>query len=196
MKKRVYFNLLLVALIILLVYLLIASIREPIAFQREKAKRELAVIEKLIEIRQAQELFRGVKGGFAPSFDSLVKVLTRDSFRIVKVIGDPDDPNFTGEITYDTTYIPAIDSVRALGLNLDSLKYVPYTHGDTFQIAADTLTYQKTLVNVVEVGVSRRKFMGKWGSKKYAKYDNSYDPDKVIKFGDLNKPTLAGNWEN
>jgi hypothetical protein len=137
-----------------------------------------------------------VTGGFAGDFDTLQLVLERDSFVIVSIIGDPDDANFTGEITYDTTKIPAIDSVRALGLQLDSLRYVPYGKGEMFEIASDTLTYQKTMVNVVEVGTIYKVFMGEYASNRFKKYDDRYNPGKAMKFGDLNKPTVAGSWDN
>ncbi|MCP3927546.1 MAG: hypothetical protein GY705_00415 [Bacteroidetes bacterium] len=192
---RLAINLILILIIAGLVYVLISSIQEPIAFKREKEKRELAVIEKLQVVRQSQELFRAIKGGFAPDFDTLKQVLTTDSFRIIQVFGDPDDPTNTEAITYDTLYRPAFDSIQVLGINLDSLPFVPYSGGARFDMQADTLTYQSTLVNVVEVGVRRNVFMGKYGDPKYAKYNDSYDPSSLMKFGNMNAPNLSGNWE-
>lgn len=192
---RLVINLVLAAIVVGLVWVLISSIREPIAFKRERERREQAVIDKLRMIRQAQEAFRDIKNGFAPSFDSLRKVLRTDSFRVINVIGDPDDPNFTGEVTYDTFYFPAFDSIQELGIKLDSIEYVPFGGGVTFDIAADTLTYQSTLVNVVEVGTPRKTYMGRFADPSYARYDQSYNPNSIIKFGDMNKPNLSGNWE-
>jgi len=193
---RIVLNLLFVAIALFLLYTLYKSIEEPIAFNKERTIRESAVINKLKEIRQAQEMYRYITGEFAGDFDTLSKVLTEDSFAIIKIIGDPDDPEFTGEIIKDTLLSPAIDSVIALGMNLDSLRYVPFGGGITFNIQADTMTYQKTLVNVVEVGVQRKKFMGKWGTSHFKRYDQGYNPDKPLKFGDMNAPKLAGNWED
>lgn len=192
---RLVINLFLAAVVIGLVWLLISSIREPIAFKAEKERREQAVIDKLMEIRTAQDLFRNITDGFAPSFDSLSDVLRNGDFAIVSVIGDPDDPDFTGEIIYDTTYSPAIDSIMALGINLDSLPLVPFGNGATFDISADTITYQKTVVPVVEVGVKRKIFMGQYADKRFARYDQKYDPEKPLKFGSMNAPQLSGNWE-
>ena len=192
---RMIINLVLAAIIVGLVWVLISSIREPIAFKAEKEKRERAVIDKLMKIRTAQEAFRNIKGGFAPSFDSLSYVLKTDSFMIVSVIGDPDDPDFTGEIIYDTTYMPAIDSIKAMGINLDSMRFVPYGGGAVFDIQADTITYQSTNVPVVEVGVRRKVFMGPFKDPRFARYDNGYDPNSILKFGNMNAPNLAGNWE-
>lgn len=192
---RLVINLILAAIVLGLVWVLIGSIREPIAFKAEKDKRERAVVDKLIQIRQAQEAFRTIKEGFAPDFDSLSYVLKNDSFMIIKVIGDPDDPNFTGEITYDTSYSSAFDSIQAMNINLDSLRYVPFSSGTEFDIQADTITYQSTTVEVVEVGVRRKYFMGRYADPRFAKYDNGYDPNSYIKFGNMNAPNLAGNWE-
>lgn len=192
---KLVINLVLIAIIVFLVWMLIASIREPIAFKAVKDKREQAVIDKLMTIREVQEMFRSIKDGFAPSFDSLSKVLREDDFAIVSVIGDPDDPNFTGEITYDTTYFPAIDSINAMGINLDSLQYVPYGNGAVFQIASDTITYQSTNVPVVEVGIKKKEFMGQYADSRFSKYDQSYNPETLLKFGNLNAPQLTGSWD-
>ena len=192
---RIIINLVLAVIVLGLVWVLIGSIREPIAFKAEKEKRERAVVAKLMKIRTAQEAFRNIKGGFAPNFDSLAMILETDSFAIVKVIGDPDDPNFTGEIIYDTTYMPAIDSIQAMGINLDSLQFVPYGSGASFDIEADTITYQSTNVPVVQVGVRRNVFMGPYASPRFARYDSGYDPNSILKFGNMNAPNLSGNWE-
>ena len=52
-----------------------------------------------------------------------------------------------------------------------------------------------TTVDVVEVGIAYKDFMGDFGDAKYKKYDNLYDPGKKIKFGSLSKPILTGSWE-
>lgn len=194
---RMLINLILLAIVAFLVYLLVQSIREPIAFKAVKDAREAAVVDKLMQIRQAQEIYRSCndEGSFAGSWDDLKTVLNTGRIPFVKVIGDPDDPNFQGEITYDTSYVAAADSIRSLGWIIDSLQYIPYSGGKSFDIKADTLSYQKTLVNVVEVGTSRKSFMGKYASPEYKRYDVAYEPNSVIKFGDMNKPNLSGNWE-
>ena len=193
---RLIINLILLAIVAALIYLLVQSISEPIAFKAEKDKRENAVVDKLMQVRQAQEIYRSVhNGSFAGSWSDLKNTLKTGRIPFVSVIGDPDDPNFTGVITYDTSYVAAADSVRALGWSIDSLQYVPYGGGKSFNIQADTLSYQKTLVDVVEVGVSRKDFMGRFADAKFRRYDVSYDPNTVIKFGDMNKPNLSGNWE-
>jgi len=185
-------SLILSALIAFLIYSLYISIKEPISFQAEKTTRKDKVTAKLEEIRSCQEIYRDITGQFAHNFDTLVYVLTNDSIPFVNIEGDPDDPN--SNFTKTTTYSMAIDSIRGMGVNLDSLKYVPYSAGKEFAIQADTITYQQTNVPVVEVGTRWIEFMGEFASPKYQKYDNLYDPSAMLKFGDMQKPSLSGNW--
>jgi len=174
-------------------YVLYANIKEPIAFNAEKLKREDAVINRLMDIRECQNIFKGITGEYAGSFDTLTEVMKTGQIEFENVEGDPDSKEgFKRTVTYS----PAIDSVKAMGIQLDSLAFVPYAPaGTTFEIQADTLTYQQTLVHVLEVGTRYNKFMGQYASPKYTKYDNSYDPAKTMKFGNMNAPNTTGNWE-
>ena len=185
---RLIINLILIGVVILLGYLLFFGIKEPIAFGDAKKERLEAVTNRLKQVRFAQEFHRDITGLFANSFDSLKHVLTTDSFTLVKIIGNPDDPN--GEFTRIETKKSAKDS-----LALDSLPFVPYSGGARFTIQADTLTYQKTLVTVTEVGTQWKTFMGKYADAKYQRYDNLYFPNNLVKFGDMSGPNLGGNWE-
>lgn len=191
---RLIVNILLFLLVLFLAYMVYGAIKEPIAFEEEKNRREQVVSSKLTEIRTAQEIYRSITGKFANNFDTLTYVLKNDSIPFEVIMGDPDDPTGT-EFLRETTYSSALDSIMALGINLDSLQFVPYTNGQTFHIEADTMTYQQTLVPIVQVGVKWKKFMGKFADDRYSRYDTNYDPEKMMKFGDMTKPNLSGNWE-
>lgn len=189
-------NTVLILLICALGYMIYNSIKEPIAFQDVKNKRKDVVAAKLDQIRNAQEIYKAVKGSYAGSFEELTRVLKNDSIPFVKIIGDPDDPENADKFTKEITYAPAIDSVKAMGINLDSLQFVPFAPaGTVFNIQADTIEYQSTEVFVVEVGTRWKEFMGEYGDARFSKYDKSYDPMKMIKFGDMNSPSISGNWE-
>jgi hypothetical protein len=190
---RIIANIFILILIGFLAYLLYSSIREPISFGDEKAKREKAVVNKLKKVRNAQQFYKDITGMYASDFDTLAHVLRTGDFYEVRVSGNPDDPDADFEL--DTIYTPAYDTIQKLGWNLDSLKYVPFTEGVTFDIQADTIQYQQTKTAVVQVGVKREKFMGKYADPSFSKYDKRYDPSTMIKFGDMNKPSVAGNWE-
>lgn len=199
---RIIINIVLIAIIAALAWMLINSIREPIKFKAELNKREDAVVDRLMKIRDLQDAYRSITGLYANDFDSLFHVLRTDSFMEVAVIGDPDDPDYDGVIRYDTTFKRAIDSLRGMGFNPDSLDYlrfVPFTDPPgsvEFDMASDTIIYQKTPnVPVVMVGARYRDFMGPFKDPKYAKYNNNYDPNSLVKFGDLGAPNTSGNWE-
>ena len=194
---KLVINLVLLAAAGLLIWSLANSIKEPIAFGNEKTKREEAVIYRLKNIRTAQQLYRDVTNdGYAPSFDTLLYVLKNGKIPIISVFGDVDDPNFDGIIRYDTLYVSAQDSINTLKIQLDSLPFVPYAGGKKFEIQADTVRYQSTLVDVVEVKTTYKTFMGDFGDIRFKRYDQSYDPDKALKFGNMSSPSLSGSWDS
>lgn len=190
---RLIINLLLLVLIVVLGWLLVTNIQEPIMFKAEKEKRESAVVSQLKDVRSTLEIYKAITGEYPKSFDTLKYVLKTGQIPLVQVYDDPNDP--TGEsYIYDTLYFSAVDSIKSLGISIDSLDLVPYSDGAKFNIQADTMTYQSTLVDVVEVSVRRKAFMGPYADPRFGKYDNSYDPNSLLKFGDMNAPNLSGNW--
>ncbi len=192
---RTIFSLLFLVLAFVLAFLLYKSIEEPIAFNAERATRTDAVSSKLEMIRDAQDLYRDITGEYAANFDTLKEVLTDGQLLSIRVVGDADAVD-GGEVTYDTTYIAARDTAAGLGIVLDDMEIVPFTDGKVkFDIDAKQIEYQSTNVPVVQVGVRQSAFMGQFADKKYQRYDQSYEPSKPIKFGDLTKPTLSGSWQ-
>lgn len=194
---RLVINLVLLAIIGFLLYAVVGTIREPILFKSEKERRERVVVEKLRKIRTAQEAYRDITGEFAPNFDTLSYVLENGQFKVVQVFGDPDDPNFQGEITYDTLYVAARDTMlKTLGVaDFHELARVPFGEGAEFEINAEIIDYQKSKVPVVEVGVQRKVFMGRFGDPKFRRFDQRFDPESLLKFGNMFSPNLSGNWE-
>lgn len=192
---RKLFSLFFLVLAFVLAWLLYRSIEEPISFAEARVERSEAVSNQLKTIRTTQEMYRDITGIFAPNFDTLKQVLREGRFTEIRIIGDPDDASFDPTTAYDTTYLPAIDSVRALKIDLDRLQYIPFTDDMVFDIAADTIDYQSTKVPVVQVGTPYKNFMGEYADERFKRYDQRYNPNAPIKFGDLSKPSLSGNWE-
>ena len=191
---RKLFSLLFLALAFVLAFFLYKSIEEPIDFDAQRNLRRDAVTAKLEMIRKAQELYRDATGEFANRFDTLKHVLQEGDLLSIKVIGDADAVG-GGEVTYDTTRIPLRDTFPGLGIKLENMEVVPYTDGKiNFDIEAKNIAYQSTNVPVVQVGVKQAEFMGKYADERYQRYDQTYEPNTKIYFGDLNKPTLAGSW--
>ncbi len=194
---RKVINLVLVLITGVLAYWLYASVREPIAFAAEKDKRKEAVVTVLKKLQITQDVYRMVTGKYAGNFDSLSNVIKTGKVEIVKLESDPSDPTNQDKFIKTVSYKDAKDTLYSLlggMVNVDSLRYVPYGDGAMFTIAADTMTYQNTLVNVLEVATKWDVFMGDFKDPKYKKYDALYDPSKTIKFGDMNTPNTNGNW--
>lgn len=191
---KLLLNVLLILGILGVGYLIYGSIKEPIVFESAFSKRKSAVVKQLEKIRTAEEVYKSITGRYAPNFDTLKQVLKNENVATYKIIGNLDDE--TVESRIDTILTPAVDSLKSLGvMSIDSLHYVPFgKEGASFKMAADTLTYQSTLVNVVEVGIRYGDFMGKYDNPKYKRYNNMYNPDAIIKFGDLEAPNTSGNW--
>jgi type II secretory pathway pseudopilin PulG len=93
----------LVLVIVALGTILILSVRKPIDFDKEKDKRYSATIERLEDIRTAQESYKIVHGHFTPSFDELVNFVTADSFEVQSV---------TKIKEYNTDSIPKKEAIK------------------------------------------------------------------------------------
>lgn len=194
---RKVINLALILITFVLLYWLYASIQDPINFHAERDKRKDDVIKVLKRIQIAQDIYRMVTGKYANNFDTLSQVLNTGMIEIAKLEADPTDPTNQDKFIKTVSFKSAKDSLYSIlggPVNLDSLRYIPYTSGKTFDIDADTLTHQNNLVNVVQVGTRYKEFMGEYASTKYKKYDKFYDPEKLLKFGDMNSPNTNGNW--
>ncbi len=192
MKTVIHLLLFLISLGLL--YALYSTIKEPIQFQTQYNKRSKAVVEKLKDIRTAQKLYRTITDTFATNFSDLEKVLTTGKFEIIQVKGDRDA--LDAQVTYDTIYIPAKDSIAAIGLDVMHLKEVPYSNGKEFEIFAGKIDQQGITIPVLEVSTKWGDFMGQeYGQKKYAKYNRKYSPTNRLKFGSRSKANLSGNWE-
>ena len=191
---RLIVSLIMALLVGFLGYLVYSSIQEPIAFSAEKGKRSDAVAAQLTKIRTLQEIYRSIKGSYADNFNELVSTIKTDSIPFENIEGDPDDPTNLDKVKRFVTYQSALDTVKAMGISLENLDVVPYTEGQKFTMQTDTIEYQSTMVNVIEVGTTWKTFMGEYADPKYKKYDNRYNPDAAFKFGDLSTPSLNGTW--
>ena len=195
MRKVINIGLVLIA--VFLGFWLYLTIQDPINFQAERDKRKDAVVDVLKKIQTAQELYRSIRGSYASSFDTLSKVLLNENVVLEKLESDPSDPTNQDKFIRTIIKKPAKDSLFHLlggAINLDSLRYVPYGEGKMFSIEADTIVQQNSKVYVVEVGTKYKDFMGPFASPKFKKYDPLYDPEKMLKFGDLNSANTSGNW--
>ena len=206
-------QILFVLIIIVLGYLIVESIMEPIRFNQDVAQRENATKDRLIDIREAQKAYKDIYKKYTGSFDTLIAFLDTGSFEVVRADGEiPEEwleqMGFEkarkkalkdGVITREKTKVPVIDSLFRAGYAIDSLRYVPYTDDVLFKLeAGEILTSSNLTVQVVEVSVLYDDLLNGMDQQLIVNYKD--ERMKIVgfagvKFGSLEEGTLSGNWE-
>jgi hypothetical protein len=202
-----------VVIIIILGYLIVESIMEPIRFNQEVEVRESATINRLIDIREAQKAYKDIYKRYTGSFDTLIAFVDTSSFSVVKAIGEIpeewlEEMGFEkarekalneGVISRETTLVPVLDSLFGAGFAYDSLRYVPYTEGVEFTMeSGEILTSSNLIVQVVEVSTLYDDLLNGLDRQLVVNYKD--ERMKIVgfegvKFGSLEEGTLTGNWE-
>lgn len=201
----------LIAAIVVLGYLLYESIMNPIRFNKEKNKREEATIERLKDIRTAEKAYRAEYERFTASFDTLINFVKFDSFSVVKAIGSiPDtlvEQGMTekealnlGLIQRDTIKISVLDSLFYHRYPIDSLRYVPYTDKKEFKLGTNVLnTASGVKVKVFEAKVPYDILLAGLDPQLVINYKEEREMISGyagLKVGSLTEATNnAGNWE-
>ena len=89
--KKIFTFLILPLAIVGLVYAIWQSVQEPVQFQKDQKARETIAIQRLKDIRDLQDAFKGKYGHFTASIDSLVDFYNNGQVTIKKQIGSMDD---------------------------------------------------------------------------------------------------------
>ena len=88
---KILVEVLLLAAIAGLAYLLYSSIMQPVNFNKEKASRQAVAVQRLKDIRTLQVAHKSVTGKFTSSIDSLKQFYEAGQMEIVMQIGSMDD---------------------------------------------------------------------------------------------------------
>ena len=207
---RIAIKILLGVAIIILGYLVVESIMEPIRFNKEKKKREDATIQNLKDIRTAEVAYKAKYAKYTGSFDTLINFVKFDSFPVVMAIGRISDSLYEkgvtekeaikmGIIIRDTSYVSVLDSIFSKVYPIDSLRFIPYSHEEFFLDATKIETASKVQVNVFEAHVLNNVLLH--GLNKQLIINYSAEREKItgfkgLKVGSLEEATNnAGNWE-
>jgi hypothetical protein len=96
-------------------------------------------------------------------------------------------------VKIDTTWVAVLGNKFMVDFPLDSLPFVPYAaSGTQFNMAADQLDVDGTLLPVFEATAPYAAFLGKLYT------ENGYiapPEDSLIRVGSLTEPTTTGNWK-
>ncbi len=77
--------------IVLLVWATVASVMEPVNFNKHRAYRESVAIQRLKDIRDLQVAYKNVNGRYASTIDSLKLFYNEGKIKVVMQIGSKDD---------------------------------------------------------------------------------------------------------
>ena len=197
------------ALIFYLGYLTFMSIYEPIQFNKVKNKRYAAVIEKLIDIRDAQLAHQQVTGKFAPTFDNLVKFIDTAQFTITQrrdstVIDEELTRRYGGvETTKEITIIdtlgfkPVKDSLFKNSDRYKTMMNVPNTDAQ-FEMQAGLLEQNDLKIPVFEASVKKSVILHDQDKDLIAQENQVVSVDGVngdaLKVGSMEEVKTNGNW--
>ena len=91
MVKKLFTWLILPALIVLLTYLLVQGIMQPVKFNEQKAFRESIAVQRLKDIRDLQVAYKNVNGKYVSTIDSLKNFYNEGKIKVVMQVGSKDD---------------------------------------------------------------------------------------------------------
>jgi len=229
MKKGI--NVILGICVVGLLFICWRSIKDTEDFDATVAAREKVVKERLMEIRSAEEAYKAqhegeycadwsvlidfVKNGKLPvvmkqgllTEDQMNKGLTESKAAAIVNSGDQAAIAANGLQNFrrDTIWVSLKDSLYNYeGFVADSLRYIPFSAGDTFElIACPNTTRSGTIIQVMECNAPDSSFlkgMGKAGKRviyNRAEEASAKGAYAGLKIGDAgnNWNNNAGNWE-
>ena len=223
-------NVVLFICVVALIYICYGSVMGPINFDKERTIREDAVKARLIDIRKAQLEYRSVhEGAYTASFDTLIDFVKTAKLPFILKVGTLTDTQLENGLTEkkavelinkakktgnwsevekqglkdfrrDTMWVAVMDTIFEKGFNPDSLRYVPYGNGATFEMQArrDTMKSGAPL-NLFQAQVSYDVYLN--GLNKQELINLKDEQSKLGKYcglrvGDIEQANNnAGNWE-
>lgn len=223
MKKGI--NVILGICVLGLLYVCYRSIQDTEDFDADVASRESVVKARLLEIRSAEEAYKAqhdgeycadwsvlidfVKNGKLPiimkqgvlSEEQMDKGLTESKAAAIVNSGDQAAIAANGLQGFrrDTVWVSLIDSLYNYeGFEADSLRYIPFSQGDTFEIiACPNTTRSGSIIQVMECNAPDSSFlkgMGKAGRRLI--YNRAEEADAKGAYPGLRIGEAGNNWNN
>ena len=203
MKKglNILINILLFLVVLFLAWQVVKSIQAPIKFNNEQKARESKVVERLIDIRNAEVLYKNANNKYTASFDTLIQFCQTAEIPVVNIIPDPTDTTFTRTINDTIDFIKVMDSLagKRQHFNINELSLVPFSDPQQkYEIEAGSIKRNGIDIPVFEVRTP------------YEVYLNGLDPQRILnakaekesinryaglKVGSMEEASTDGNWE-
>jgi hypothetical protein len=208
---KVVLRILLAVAIVALMYMCVQSILTPINFEKQQKTREKAIVERLINIRDAQIGFKSVRGVYAGNFGELQKFLNEEKIPFLIKEGELTDDQLKegmteqeavkkGIIRRDTTWVLAKDTLLSSNYDVASIGKVPGFENNTFTLDTATISSSSGYtVPVFEASVPYDVYLGDldpqllFNLKDKMKKMDRYLGLRVGSVTQINNN--AGNWE-
>ena len=174
-----------------LAYFLVSGIANDIEQEKVIKTVEAKVINKLMQIREAQQAYRSVNGAFTSDWDKLVNFVDTGVLYITERKETIIQLDYGADSIYveiDTLgSVQVRDSLFSSDFQVNRLPYVPDSD-KKFLIWADKINKSGVMVDVIEiidpdpVDPTRNE-------------ENEIKNRKPLRFGSRTDVTTAGNWE-
>ncbi len=211
MKKglSIVINIILFAIIVLLAWQVVKSIQAPIKFGNEQKAREAKVVERLIDIRNAEVLYKNANNKYTANFDSLILFCQNAEIPIVKIVPDPTDTTFTRTINDTIGYVKVMDSIKSKreGFNINDIKFVPFSNPQQqFELESGNIDRNGIKIPVFEARTPYEVYLATPGTafseKEWKQRVDNAKAEKEsinryagLKVGSMEEATTDGNWE-
>ena len=212
MKKglSIVINIILFAIIVLLTWQVIKSIQAPIKFNTEQKAREAQVIERLIDIRNAEVLYKNATNKYTDNFDTLIRFCQNAEIPVVQMISKQNMADSTYYTDYDTIgFVKVMDSLKSgrENFNISDLKVVPFSQPQAFfELEAGTKESSGIKVPIFEARTPYEVYLGQPGAafsdKEWKQRVDNLKAEKEsihryagLKVGSMEEASTEGNWE-
>ncbi len=198
--------------ILALAWILFRQIMTPLEYKKELGVREAAVIERIKDIRSAEQAFKQKAGHYTGSWDSLITFTLRDSLTFERKLVDENDSvgmamlKRTGRQNVEKFTMAVRDTIfsprRLSDRQIEDLKFIPYAEQGTQYIlnAAMLTTESGVVVPVFEAKAPYKTFMYDLDEQELINLidnaKNVFYKYPGIQVGSVERTTNdAGNWE-
>ena len=189
-------------------YLIYRSVTGPIEFAEVKERRYADVINRLKDIRNAQEAYKTVNGKYANDFNSLITFVDTGKYTITQ---QRDSSYMEFDKTYQIDLLQEVTLTDTLGFvsvkdslfkNSDrykNLMKVPHAqNNETFDMKADIIDKSGYRAPVFEASVEKKVVLYDQPADLLARENSMVSVEEVngntIKVGSLTEVSTSGNW--
>lgn len=186
------FNVILGIVIAVILYFCYTAILVPVSFNKAKNIRDIAVVHRLELIRNTQKEYSKIHNGrYCGSWTELIAFAK--NAKLPRTLY-----NKTSKET-DTVWVNLSDSLYPTKFNIDSIKYVPFGRGVTFEIQTKEGMMNNIKIHLLQVQTPYNVYLLGLNNDEIDELENLQAGMKKyagLRIGSLEAPNgLEGNWE-